>query len=67
VPELLERLRVQGASEILVVCGGIIPKADHAALEAAGVGAIFEPGTTLPEVAETLLRLLRAETPHGSE
>jgi methylmalonyl-CoA mutase len=67
VPELLERLSEQQASEILVVCGGIIPKADHAALSAAGVAAIFEPGTPLPKVAETLLALLRARTQHGSE
>jgi len=67
VPELLERLREQNASDVLVVCGGIIPKADHRALESAGVSAIFEPGTTLPDVAETLLGLLRDKTRHGSE
>jgi len=62
VPELLERLKEQEASDILVVCGGIIPKADHPALSAAGVAAIFEPGTPLPKVAEVLLGLLHART-----
>ncbi|HEY6728593.1 MAG TPA: methylmalonyl-CoA mutase [Polyangiaceae bacterium] len=67
VPELIERLREQNASDVLVVCGGIIPKADHPALEAAGVSAIFEPGTPLPAVAQTLLELLRDNAPHDPE
>lgn len=67
VPELLERLREQNAADVLVVCGGIIPKADHAALEAAGVSAIFEPGTPLPEVARTLLQLLSGKLAHDAE
>jgi methylmalonyl-CoA mutase len=67
VPELIERLREQNAADVLVVCGGIIPKADHPALEAAGVSAIFEPGTPLPEVAKKLLELLRVNPSHDPE
>jgi methylmalonyl-CoA mutase len=31
-----------------VVCGGVIPPQDYPKLEAAGVGAIFGPGTNIP-------------------
>jgi methylmalonyl-CoA mutase len=47
VPELVTRLRALGAGDVLTVCGGIIPDADHAALAAAGVALVFGPGTTL--------------------
>ena len=38
--------------------GGVIPPQDHAALEAAGVAAIFEPGTTVADSATKLLEKL---------
>ncbi|MGP3967470.1 protein meaA [Streptomyces sp. 6N223] len=41
VPEVLRRLRADGAGEIPVVVGGIIPAADAAALRAGGVAAVF--------------------------
>jgi len=47
VPELVSRLRALGAGDVVTVCGGIIPDADHAALMAAGVALVFGPGTTL--------------------
>jgi methylmalonyl-CoA mutase len=58
-PKLIEALRAQGAGEILVVCGGVIPQQDYAFLKAAGVSAIFGPGTNIPEAAATVLDLLR--------
>jgi methylmalonyl-CoA mutase len=60
VPELIESLRAQGAGDVLVVCGGVIPKPDHAALEQAGVGAIFGPGTNIPAAANRILGLVQA-------
>lgn len=66
VPELCERLAEQGASDIHVVCGGIIPKPDHERLLTAGVARVFDPGTRLAEIAEELLTLLNAvNLPHG--
>src|SRR5690242_19187139 len=43
VPDVLERLRVAGATDIPVVAGGIIPGGDAEQLRAAGVAAVFTP------------------------
>lgn len=43
VPDVLERLRDAGASDIPVIVGGIIPNADGTALKEAGVAAVFTP------------------------
>jgi methylmalonyl-CoA mutase len=58
-PQLIEALRAQGAGEILVVCGGVIPQQDYGFLKAAGVSAIFGPGTNIPEAAREILGLIR--------
>jgi methylmalonyl-CoA mutase len=60
VPELIEELRRAGAAEIAVVCGGVIPAQDHAALEQAGVAAVFGPGTPVPAAASRVLEVLDA-------
>ena len=60
VPELLRALRAGGADEVVVVCGGVIPDADHAHLRQAGVAAIFGPGTNVVSAAAEVLALLRA-------
>jgi methylmalonyl-CoA mutase len=59
VPELIEALREAGASDITVVVGGIIPPQDYEFLRAAGVSAIFGPGTPVPEAATEVLEVLR--------
>ena len=59
VPELLKFLKSQGGSDILVVCGGVIPARDYDFLYKAGVSAIFGPGTNIPEAAEDILLLLK--------
>ncbi|MFI6622801.1 protein meaA [Streptomyces sp. NPDC050528] len=43
VPDVLERLRVAGATDIPVIAGGIIPNGDAETLRAAGVAAVFTP------------------------
>ncbi|MGA1524093.1 MAG: cobalamin-dependent protein, partial [Planctomycetota bacterium] len=58
VPALVDALRAAGADDVLVVAGGVIPKQDYAALEAAGCAAIFGPGTVIPEAAKGLVALL---------
>ncbi|MGQ0833290.1 MAG: methylmalonyl-CoA mutase [Microthrixaceae bacterium] len=63
VPQLIDELRSLGGGDILVVCGGVIPPQDYAALEAAGVVAIFGPGTNIPTAAAHVIELLRAR--HG--
>jgi methylmalonyl-CoA mutase, C-terminal domain len=45
VPLICRMLADQGAGDVLVFCGGIIPQEDVGPLEAAGVRAVFGPGT----------------------
>jgi methylmalonyl-CoA mutase len=59
VPALIEELKKQGAGEILVVCGGVIPKQDYDFLSKAGVAAIYGPGTNIPAAAAEVLDLIR--------
>jgi methylmalonyl-CoA mutase len=65
-PRLVEALRERGAGEILVICGGVIPQQDYGVLKAAGVKAIFGPGTNIPEAAKEILGLIRAARPGGA-
>ncbi|WP_395539442.1 methylmalonyl-CoA mutase [Neotabrizicola sp. sgz301269] len=58
-PKLIEALREKGAGEILVICGGVIPQQDYDFLKAAGVKAIFGPGTNIPAAAKEILDLIR--------
>src|SRR5256885_14882116 len=53
---LTEELRQRGV-EIPLVVGGIIPTADHEALRAAGVAAVFGPESPLGAVVETVKAL----------
>ncbi len=55
VPETVEALRARGRGDIVVVAGGVIPEQDRAALHAAGVTAVFGPGTVIAEAAVDLL------------
>src|SRR5687767_7663928 len=58
VPELIDALKEMGRADIKVVAGGVIPPQDYAMLRAAGVQAIFGPGTNLADAADEVLRLL---------
>ncbi|MFD0857688.1 methylmalonyl-CoA mutase [Roseovarius aquimarinus] len=58
-PKLIEALRAQGAGDILVICGGVIPQADYEFLKKAGVKAIFGPGTNIPDAAQDILKMIR--------
>ena len=57
IPELLRHLQKEGAEEIIVVLGGVIPKQDYPFLKNAGVKGIFGPGTP---VWESALKVLEA-------
>jgi methylmalonyl-CoA mutase len=59
VPALIEALRREGADDILVVCGGVIPSKDYDFLKKAGVAAIFGPGTNIPAAAAEILSLIQ--------
>ncbi len=49
-PKVVELLHAQGQEDVLVLLGGIIPDEDAAQLKAAGVHAVFGPGTTSTEI-----------------
>jgi methylmalonyl-CoA mutase len=59
LPQLIEALAAQGARDIAVVAGGIIPPQDHAFLSEAGCAAIFGPGTAVPKAAREVLQAIR--------
>jgi methylmalonyl-CoA mutase len=61
VPGLIEALKREGADDILVVCGGVIPTQDYAFLKKAGVSAIYGPGTNIPLAAAEILTLIRKQ------
>jgi methylmalonyl-CoA mutase len=63
VPQLIQALKEEGAEDILVICGGVIPPQDYAALRAAGVAAIYGPGTNIPVAAAEMMDLIREQ--HG--
>ncbi len=60
VPQLTEQLKARRRDDILVLVGGVIPPQDYEALRAAGVAAIFGPGTHIPDAARSVLGLIRA-------
>ncbi|MDA0230057.1 MAG: methylmalonyl-CoA mutase [Proteobacteria bacterium] len=61
VPELLSELKAQGAGNILVICGGVIPPNDHEFLIEAGVAAIYGPGTNIPKAAAEIMALIEGQ------
>ncbi|BFM10610.1 methylmalonyl-CoA mutase [Simiduia litorea] len=60
VPELIAALKAQGADDIIVVVGGVIPKQDYAFLNTAGVKGIFGPGTKIPVSARQVLEAVKS-------
>ncbi|HEY7958572.1 MAG TPA: methylmalonyl-CoA mutase [Sphingomicrobium sp.] len=63
IPEMIEALKDMGRADIKLVVGGVIPPQDYAMLRAAGVQAIFGPGTNLADAADEVLRLLGHNRP----
>jgi methylmalonyl-CoA mutase len=59
VPQLIEALRAHGADDVVVVCGGVIPPQDYEELAAAGVAAVFGPGSNIVDAARRTLQLVR--------
>jgi methylmalonyl-CoA mutase len=67
VPELKAALAKEGRDDIMIVVGGVVPPLDYDALRAAGVAAIFPPGTVIAEAAEDLIKKLNLRLGHGRE
>jgi methylmalonyl-CoA mutase C-terminal domain/subunit len=51
-PKVVELLREQGADDIVVFGGGIIPDADFGPLKEAGIAQIFTPGAPTTEIVD---------------
>ncbi len=60
LPEVTRLLRDQGAEDVLVFAGGIIPATDIPTLKEAGVDAIFLPGTATRDIVDYLKQKLEA-------
>lgn len=52
LPKIVEMLKEQGADDVLIIAGGVIPEDDIPGLKAAGVDAVFTPGTSTKVTAE---------------
>jgi methylmalonyl-CoA mutase len=58
IPQVIEELKKQGRSDIMVVAGGVIPAQDYDFLYKAGVFGVFGPGTKISTAAQSILNLL---------
>jgi methylmalonyl-CoA mutase len=59
VPALVKALKEQGAEDIVVFVGGVIPHQDYDFLYSAGAKGIFGPGTPIPAAAREVLKQIR--------
>ena len=55
-PEVLRLLKEQGADDVLVFAGGIIPDEDVPSLKAQGIREIFQPGTNTDDIVAFIQR-----------
>lgn len=58
MPQLAEALKKRGGEDIIVVCGGVIPRQDYDYLMENGVAAVFGPGTQVLDAARAVLDLI---------
>ena len=59
VPAIIAELKRQGADDIIVFVGGVIPRQDYEMLYAAGVKGIYGPGTPIPASAKDVLAQIK--------
>ncbi|RRD57346.1 methylmalonyl-CoA mutase [Comamonadaceae bacterium OH2545_COT-014] len=59
VPAIIQALKDQGADDIVVFVGGVIPRQDYDFLYEAGVKGIYGPGTPIPASAKDVLEQIR--------
>jgi methylmalonyl-CoA mutase len=59
VPAIIEELKKQGADDIIVFVGGVVPQQDYDFLYNAGVKGIYGPGTPIPSSAKDVLEQIR--------
>jgi len=59
LPALVKALKDQGADDIIVFAGGVIPAQDYGFLFSAGAKAIFGPGTRIEDSARKVMEEIR--------
>jgi methylmalonyl-CoA mutase len=59
VPAIIKSLKDQGADDIQVFVGGVIPRQDYEFLYEAGVKGIYGPGTPIPASAKDVLEMIK--------
>ncbi|MEY3381852.1 MAG: hypothetical protein RL468_2450 [Pseudomonadota bacterium] len=59
VPAIIDELKKQGADDIIVFVGGVIPRQDYDFLYEAGVKGIYGPGTPIPASAKDVLEQIK--------
>jgi methylmalonyl-CoA mutase len=59
VPAIIQELRKQGADDIIVFVGGVIPRQDYEFLYESGVKGIYGPGTPILASAKDVLEQIR--------
>ncbi len=59
VPAIIAELKKQGADDIVVFVGGVIPRQDYGMLYEAGVKGIYGPGTPIPFSAKDVLEQIQ--------
>ena len=52
VPRVMELLQQKKMTDVVVIVGGIVPDEDAAELKRQGVGAVFQPGSSLRNIVE---------------
>lgn len=60
VPAIIRSLKAQGADDIIVFVGGVVPQQDYGFLYDAGVKGIYGPGTPIPVSAKDVLEQIKA-------
>jgi len=61
LPQLVNALKAKGAENIIVICGGVVPRQDYRFLRDHGVAAVFGPGTNVLEAARAVLDLIEGK------
>jgi methylmalonyl-CoA mutase len=59
VPAIIAELKKQGANDIIVFVGGVVPRQDYDFLYEAGVKGIYGPGTPIPASAKDVLEQIK--------
>ena len=59
VPAIIDELKKQGADDIVVFVGGVVPAQDYDFLFKAGVKGVYGPGTPIPASAKDVLENIK--------